>query len=40
MCDDSQGAGTTELTRAEVIDLDLEHHDYWDGTYENPEKGD
>ena len=31
MCEDSLHAGTTEKTRGELEDLDLEHSDYWEG---------
>ena len=34
MCEKSQNAGTIELPVEELKKLNLEHSDYWDGTYE------
>jgi hypothetical protein len=34
MCDDSQNAGTRELSAGTLAIIDREHPDYWDGTYE------
>lgn len=34
MCDNSREAGTVERTVAQCIELNEEHSDYWDGTYE------
>ena len=34
MCDKSRDAGTVDLPLAQLISMQLEHSDYWDGTYE------
>lgn len=38
LCDDSYSAGTIDLPVSALRELDREHSDYWDGTYERNEE--